>query len=360
MASQVRHPQLDSLRAFSVIIVVFVHTMNPKGPVFSSFAPLAVAMFFVLSGFLITGILFDARERAEAAGVARGSVLGKFYARRFLRIFPIYYAVLGVAVLLGEQSTRSYLWELVTYRQNFLLARLGHNVPPITPLWSLAVEEHFYVVWPLIVLFASRRYIWVASMVMVVGSLVARSLLWDTNYQLLTMPTYAAVDSIAVGCMLALLWRGTTTAERKPWLRGALIVGLTLEATRQGLSLYPLPHSVPLVRVMNTLPFGIACVWLIGRGAEERLPAWMSNRWLAKLGLVSYAVYVVHRYVMHFLGYDYQRGLHVFFPVLAISVLIASVSWIVFEGPINNLKRYFPYVKRSAPASAGVPVTAEV
>lgn len=347
MATQVRHPQLDTLRAFSVIIVVFVHTMRPRGPIMSDFAPLAISLFFVLSGFLISGILLDARVRAEMADAGRGGVLGSFYMRRFLRIFPIYYAVLAVAVLLGEQATRSYLWELVTYRQNFLLARLGHNVPPITPLWSLAVEEHFYLIWPPIVLFCSRPVIWGASAAMIIGSLTARAWLQlqHATYQAMTMPTYTAVDSIALGCMLALLWRDKTAAARRPWLRRALVVGLALELTRMFLFLVPIWHNDAVVRVLNTLPFALTCMWLIDRGAQNRLPAWMANQWLAKLGLISYAVYVVHRYVMHFLGFDLERGFHVFFPVLAVSILLAIASWIVYEGPINSLKRYFPYVR---------------
>lgn len=362
MADQARHPQLDTLRAFSVIIVVFVHTMRPRGPIMSDFAPLAVSMFFVLSGFLITGILLDARERAEAAGAGRGGVLKAFYIRRFLRIFPLYYGVLAVAVLLGEETTRSYLRDLVLYQQNFVMARVGHNLPPVTPLWSLAVEEHFYMIWPLIALFGTRRFIWGAAGVMVVGSLAARAWLQAHNatYQAVTMPTYTAVDAIALGCMLSLLWKDTTEEQRRPWLKWSLVVGVTLALARLSFFVLPIPGNQAIVRVLNTLPFALACVWLIDRGAKEQLPRWLSNRILAKLGLVSYAVYVVHRYVMHFIGYDYERGLHVFASVLAISTVIALVSWTVYEGPINNLKRFFPYVKRTAPATGTVPAAIEV
>jgi len=339
------------------MIVVFVHTMRPRGPVMGDFAPLAVALFFVLSGFLITGILLDARERAEAAEVGCRGVLWRFYVRRFLRIFPIYYGVIAVAILLGQEATRSYVRDLVLYQQNFLLARVGHNIIPITPLWSLAVEEHFYVVWPVIALFGSRRVIWAASAVMVFGSLAARAWLQahHATYQAMTMPPYTAVDAIALGCMLALLWRDTTAEKRQPLLRLALIVGGALAVLRLVLFIFPIWQSESLVRVLNTLPFALACMWLIDKGARDRLPSWLSNRWLAKLGLVSYAVYVVHRFVMHFMGYDYERGLHVFFPVLAVSTLIAIVSWMIFEGPINNLKRFFPYVKRVDPAPDTVP-----
>ncbi len=362
MAEQARHPQLDTLRAFSVIIVVFVHTMRPRGPLMSDFAPLAVSMFFVLSGFLISGILLEAREKAEAASVGRGSVLWRFYVRRFLRIFPLYYGVLAVAVLLGEPTTRSYLRDLVLYQQNFVMGRLGHNLAPITPLWSLAVEEHFYLFWPLIALFGSRRFIWGSAAVMIAGSIAAR--LWlemqGASFQAVTMPTYTAVDSIALGCMLALLWRDSTEAQREPWLRRALVVGVSLALFRVALFVLPFWENQSIVRVLNTFPFALACVWLIDRGAKGLLPRWLGNRYLAKLGLVSYAVYVVHRYVMHFLGYDYERGLDIFAIVLTVSTVIALLSWTLYEGPINNLKRFFPYVKRSAPKPGAVPAAIEV
>ena len=179
------------------------------------------------------------------------------------------------------------------------------------------------------------------------------------SYQAMTMPTYTAVDAIALGCMLALLWRSSTVEKRRPLLRLALIVGGTLAVMRLLLFIFPVWENESLVRVLNTLPFALACMWLIDKGARDELPAWLGNRWLAKLGLVSYAVYVVHRFVMHFMGYDYERGLRVFFPVLAVSTLIAIVSWIVYEGPINNLKRFFPYVKRGEPTPTSVPSIVE-
>ena len=74
-----------------------------------------------------------------------------------------------------------------------------------------------------------------------------------------------------------------------------------------------------------------------------------STRWLAPIGVSSYGAYLMHRFVMHYLGFDRERGLHVFVPVLLISVGLSALSWRFFEGPLNDLKRYFPYVPRRAP-----------
>ncbi len=350
--AQERQYQLDTMRAFSVTVVVFVHT-RVRGNIFGDLGSLAVALFFVLSGFLITGILLGARERAVLANTGRGSVLVRFYIRRFLRIFPLYYGVLFAAALAGEPVTRQYFWELVTYRANFLMADVGRNIAPITPLWSLSVEEHFYVFWPLIVLFLSRRGIMVSIATMVLGSVVARAWLvaHGATYPTIAYPTYSAVDSIALGCALALAWRDSTADARRPWILRCLWIGAAGELFRLvDHSLLSDSFSTDINRTLNTLPFALVCVWLVDAGARDTLPAWMRNRWLARFGLVSYGVYTMHRYVMHYLGFDSQRGWTPFFGTLSVSIALATLSWLVYEGPINSLKRYFPYVKRPKPA----------
>lgn len=346
-----RSYQLDSIRALGLFAVIFQHTVNPKGPIAADVPPLALTLFFVLSGFLITGILLDARARAEAQSVSRGGVLRRFYIRRFLRIFPLYYGVILVAVLLGEPSTRKYFFEMVTYQTNFLLAREGHNIAPITPFWSLSVEEHFYMAWPMIALFTSRRMMWASAVIMVIGSVVCRGYLafHGAPYATITMPTYSALDGIAIGCILAIVYRDTTQTQREPWIQRALLYGGLLLLVRIGMM--KLGGYNRVVNTLHTFPFALVSVWIVDRAARDMLPRFFSWRWLARIGVMTYAGYAVHRYVMHYLGYDYERGLHVFVPVLLISVLIANISWVCFESPLNNLKRFWPYVPRRAPVA---------
>jgi peptidoglycan/LPS O-acetylase OafA/YrhL len=240
LLAQERRYQLDSLRALATAIVVFVHT-RVRGNLLADVGPLGLAFFFVLSGYLITGILLDAHDRADEAGIGRGGVLWRFYVRRFLRIFPLYYGVLLIAVLLGEPVTRQYIAELATYRTNFLLAGLGRNVAPITPLWSLSVEEHFYLFWPLIVLFVSRRMLWGSLALMVAGSFLSRGIrvLQHASYQAVAWPTYCAVDSIALGCALAIAWRSTSAEARKPWILGVLVIGTVVSSRASRSTSFP-------------------------------------------------------------------------------------------------------------------------
>jgi peptidoglycan/LPS O-acetylase OafA/YrhL len=353
-ASKSRQIQLDSVRAISLAMVVVQHTMRPTGRIFGSLGGAGLMVFFVLSGYLISGLLLEARERADAERVPKGGVLRRFYIRRFLRIFPLYYAVLAIATLIGEPTTRQYLFQLATYQTNFLMAGLGKNLPPVTPLWSLAVEEHFYLFWPLIVLFGSRRFVWASVGVMVLGSVVSRA--WAASlgggFQAVVMPTWASVDGIALGCALALLFRYSTAEVRVRWMNRSLVAGLVLGLAWVIIARSSMPGRYVIVSAIQLLPVGLVSFWVIDKAVEGRLPRLFDNRVLGQLGLMSYGMYVLHRYVMHYLGLDYERGLTVFVAVFGVSAAIAFVSWHLFESPINNLKRFWPYVPRRAPVAA--------
>ncbi|MEO8564228.1 MAG: acyltransferase [bacterium] len=341
-----RQVQLDTIRALSLVTVVFQHTMNPQGRVAGTIGSMGLMVFFVLSGYLINGLLLEARARAEAEQVKMGVVLRRFYIRRFLRIFPLYYAVLGIAVLLGEPTTRRYIVELATYQTNFLMASVGHNLPPVTPLWSLAVEEHFYLFWPLIALYTSRRFARLSIVVMILGPVVARAIAaaQGSSFQVVAMPTYAAIDGIAMGCALAILMRDASAEVRARWVTGSLWAGIALFVLFVALRHSSFPQRRVWSSALNMIPIGLMTIWLIDRAASNRLPHLFNNLLLGRLGVISYGMYMLHRYVMHFLGYDGSRGWVVFGSVYAVSALLAALSWQFFESPLNNLKRFWPYV----------------
>jgi peptidoglycan/LPS O-acetylase OafA/YrhL len=359
-ASKSRQIQLDSVRAISLAMVVVQHTMRPPGRILGSLGSAGLMVFFVLSGYLISGLLLEARERADAERVPKGGVLRRFYIRRFLRIFPLYYAVLAIAALIGEPTTRQYLFQLATYQTNFLMAGLGKNLPPVTPLWSLAVEEHFYLFWPLIVLFASRRFVWASVGVMVLGSVFSRG--WAAahggGFQAVVMPTWASVDGIALGCALALLFRYSTAEVRVRWINRSLAAGIVLGLVWVTVARASFPGRGTIYNAIQMLPVGLISFWVIDKAVEGRLPRLFNSKVLGQLGLMSYGMYVLHRFVMHYLGFDYERGPVVFLSVFGVSAAIAFVSWHLFESPINNLKRFWPYVPRRAPVPE--PVTAPV
>jgi len=209
---------LDGLRAFAVIAVIVCHTLEVPWPFVQNMANagwVGVDLFFVLSGFLITGILLDSK------GATR--FFRNFYIRRTLRIFPLYYAVLITALVIaphvlpvdgGERAIldkQGWLW---FYAQNIEQLRANRNAwhagwLQLTHLWSLSVEEQFYVVWPTVVFLTSRRALVAVAMAIVVGAPLLRVALLRSG----TVPeciytfTPCRLDTLAVGALLAMLVR---------------------------------------------------------------------------------------------------------------------------------------------------------
>ena len=154
--------QLDSIRAIAVILVLIWHWL-PKTSILNTFrtGPFGVTIFFVLSGFLITKILLDNRNNAERLNNSKGTVLKSFYSRRILRIFPAYYLTVFLTLLLHRKLGLSFPFpeflSSITYTSDFYVFELK-KWPLLTPhFWSLSVEEQFYLIWPLIILFIPKK-----------------------------------------------------------------------------------------------------------------------------------------------------------------------------------------------------------
>ena len=153
-------PHLDGLRALAVGAVLMEHFWAPWA--IESRVPLGaigVRLFFVLSGFLITAILLNAKARVEAGTRSTRSEMARFYARRALRLFPIFYLTIAVAAFAGIQIVRDSLWWHLFYTSNLFLAVKASWSGPIAHFWSLAVEEQFYFIWPAVVLLCPRKWL---------------------------------------------------------------------------------------------------------------------------------------------------------------------------------------------------------
>ena len=229
-------PALDGLRGLAIVMVLFVHFIGdlaPRTPVERGMVKLAnygiwgVDLFFVLSGFLITGILHDAK--------ASPHYLRNFYVRRTLRIFPLYFGVLlllfGVLPFLPisypaglSEAARHQGW-LWTYTCNVYLARAGSwALPYVSHFWSLAVEEHFYLLWPWVVLALRREALLGACAVGVVFALglrVALSFAGAGEVALVVL-TPCRLDALFIGAFLALAVRSVgiepVAREARRWL----------------------------------------------------------------------------------------------------------------------------------------------
>ena len=206
---------LDGLRGIAILLVFFFHYLprNPHSPLswLASVGWSGVDLFFVLSGFLITGILYDTRESSNFFRV--------FYARRALRLFPLYFFAVGIVLLVGALLHTAMRWVAIPfyiYGANIMLAVRG-GVPNFTPyfqcihFWSLSVEEQFYSLWPLVVFFVrKRRTLMMICAGGMLGALVLRIVL--TRLQVSTWVLYAQLptrmDALLAGALLALALRG--------------------------------------------------------------------------------------------------------------------------------------------------------
>ena len=348
-----RHLALDGLRACAVAAVVVDHFGGYYvDSAWERFAPLrdpgstGVRVFFVLSGFLITGILADARARAAAQGHSCGRVWWAFVGRRALRIFPLAYLALAVAWFMGVPEMRAYPWVFLAYLTNLKAAIDGNpagNMPVLQHFWSLAIEEHFYLFWPLILLLVPLgervRTIVIVIALAVAARIHATAMLGpDTSYWL----TWCRLDALAIGGLIALR---QPRAGHVTIAAAAVLLISTLIPERTSL-------WVGVSELAAVLLSG-AVVLAVAQGMGSRLLTW---RPLVYLGTISYGIYVWHLMMPFFFesaGIAIpDRGASLLALMTLPSLALAMLSWHLFERPINDLRRFVPYVPERPSARA--------
>jgi peptidoglycan/LPS O-acetylase OafA/YrhL len=365
-----RDPRLDGVRGIAILLVLLCHLtqyggLRPVGPFLDRVwwawtMPLGfgVDLFFVLSGFLITGILLDTRDGPD--------YFRNFYARRILRIFPLYYASLVVAFLLIPAVRGDAIWYW-TYLTNYRFADVGWpRVPYLGHFWSLAVEEQFYLVWPALVFFLPRRLLpWVCVAAVGYG-IYGRTQLFDLgepNYA--SLATHVRLDGLGVGCLIACLSRQRRGLD--PWRIPAGIVGavaaiaaFVLHARGGG------DEPTVLARVylgtFQALAFGAGVLFAATAAPGSWLRRALCAPWLTRVGLYSYSLYVIHAPIlvwMHRHGFNTsalprvlgsQLPAHLLFSALtaALCLALSALSYHQLESRFLALKKHFRYRKPAA------------
>jgi len=350
-------PQLDALRAFAVLAVM-VHHFLPvdrylKGD-YLTLGLLAVRLFFVLSGFLMTGILLGYR-RDEPRNALR-----RFYFRRVLRIFPIYYLTLFVAMALQVRSIQQgAIWHL-TYLSNFVAPFHPEWMGPASHFWTLAVEEQFYFVWPFIMLFTPRKHLAKVIIGTIALAVIFRAVvLWT-----LVIPneaagvfTFATLDSLGGGALLALLRYEEKLRPRIPALMKLfLIAGIAILA----LTTFGYVYQIGFRVVYTLLTFGVSLVFVVliektSRGFNGRAKSVMEHPIILYIGKISYGLYVYHNFMLAIvLYYLVKTGIgHDYRLIAPLSTLLtfatAITSWHLIERPLSQLKNKFSFAHRSSP-----------
>lgn len=372
-----RIPELDGIRAIAIWMVLLVHVItgfpNPEGAL--SFLPgsmqvaighgwLGVDLFFMLSGFLITGILLDTRERPH--------YFRNFYARRFLRIMPLYFTMVLVWALFYHQYGR-YLLLSSVFGAN--LAPVFHVAVPHGPtvLWSLAVEEHFYFLWPLFVLLVDRKKLLWLCLAIFVGCPLLRGIcaLKGVNPGTIIVLSCFRFDGLATGAAIA-IWARSARFDRKTAhviaaICLVMLCVVTVGGARYGIFGTKTPVGLAFTYTQAYFAFAILFVLaLVYRGT-----VWTSvlrNPFMQLCGALSYCLYLIHLSI----GDGYQallaRRLHLgpTETVLARAAVIVSLSFGIaalsrkfLEQPCLALKSRFEEGRKRTEVSGSASVTHE-
>jgi peptidoglycan/LPS O-acetylase OafA/YrhL len=381
-----RYPGLDGLRALA-ILAVFGHNLELLEYPASTLGKVAewsldrgwigVQLFFVLSGFLITGILLDSGKAPN--------YFKSFFARRALRIFPIYYLTLACVFLLlpalgalpaafvPTPSEQLPFWFYVSnWTQTFAFS--GGDV---AHFWSLAVEEQFYLVLPFVLRGRSARSTLYLLSAVAVASLVIRLVMLGlhANPEQIYMSSVCRMDALALGGALAAAWRIPRLAQ---WLAAngrtmlwsaALLLVLGALVTRGYPRVSALGQSIGYTILALSLTWIVGAVVAADTNGTGGVLACLRNPGLRLVGKYSYAIYIFHRPVSDLLGYRYlvpllPRAHSALAPTLiylavvfAACFALAALSYRFIEQPFLALKKRFapeePPVAASLPGVAG-------
>lgn len=346
-------PQLDGLRCLA-IAGVLVHHLLPVGEYFPPTGMLGVCGFFVLSGFLITRLLLAARERIDTGRDTRRRQLGVFYARRALRIFPVYYAFLAVLLVAGTSFIDvRWPWH-AAYLSNWHFTfeyvpgqRLGGMD---RHLWTLSVEEQFYLVWPIWLLLSPRRLVVPGLMLAFLAGPSWRALAMfylDKPGVWAEWPTPANLDLLAGGGLLAVAWGRAS----KRWWQALFLFGLP--GVVMACVWMHVESLVPWWKwfaTFNRLAIAICFAGLVGiaaHGIGGVAGQLLTLRPVVYVGTISYGMYLFHvlaaEVVRRVLPELEPAGWLVGLLAITLTIVAATTSWHLFESPINRLKRKVPY-----------------
>jgi peptidoglycan/LPS O-acetylase OafA/YrhL len=369
-------PALDGLRGLAILMVMFSHFSILGGLGFAATLALrfvgcgafGVDLFFVLSGFLITGILLDTKQAPHA--------LRNFYMRRTLRIFPLNYAVLLAFYLFALVVPMSYVhakpamqfqsvlhdWPwYATYTSNVLIGsrnNSGHGFLTVT--WSLSIEEQYYLIWAPLVLMLRPRTVIRLSVLLLAASLAARCLfiLSGASPLQIYVSSICRADGLALGSYYAAVVRRDGFSQRKATARAKLVLTVALPLLVFLACFGALNTKSLFCRTIGyTLIAGTFSQMLVLAIDKQTRMAWILRfRFLGWFGVYSYGLYLLHTPMRSALDKLWPTGdawrntaisglasQALFTTVgIAATMILALVARRVIEEPALRLKRYFP------------------
>jgi peptidoglycan/LPS O-acetylase OafA/YrhL len=379
-----RVPTLDGLRGIAILLVILIHSwvIKPASGLdhamtfFVGLGWAGVDLFFVLSGFLITGILLDAKGGRH--------YFRSFYLRRVLRIFPLYYAFIAfhfiVVAVLPHRLARPFALPVPGQELSYVFFLSNFSTAPHTPaslrvLWSLAVEEQFYVAWPFLVWLLSRRWILRVSLALIILSFAWRVGVTAAGESpaVTFLSTPCQFGAIAAGAAIAALQRSPGGLDKLfPWARRFLfgfplvLLPIGAHAVAGDMHFSPLdPLMMTVGLLLLQLFFAAALVTAVAPGQTRAITRLLKGRALRACGRWSYSMYLFHALLIPLvtlvagrhnsglvLGSALPRQLMITGVTVGTSLGLGALSWRFYEQRFLRLKRFFPMPARQTAASA--------
>ena len=375
---QFYRPELDVLRFFAFLAVFLHHSLpgfelgHHSGRLVSVFwfetllkesGSFGVCLFFLLSAYLITELLQRERDRTGKIN------LGSFYLRRILRIWPLYFLFLFCGVIIGEffgpyRIEGARLCAFLLLAANWYVAAVSCGASPIAPLWSISLEEQFYLVWPWIAKWMKKEIMFGFSLLLVPISWFAFARLVHGGAhadRTVWVNSFVQFQFFGLGAVLALTLKGRTLRLSSIVRAALLSAGITAWLTAQGLYHIKdegaVPHVQSLIFGYTMVAIGCACLFLGFLGMPHQ---WLSKH-LTYLGKISYGLYV---FQMLALDFTWKLALYLFSDLgvlsppsavvrslliettaLALTIFLAIASYRFLEQPFLRIKQRFAVVE---------------
>ena len=331
---------LDGIRGLAVLSVIAFHFYFAGRS--TLLGALGVDFFFVLSGFLITGILLNCRKLCDE-GQAIFPTIRRFYIRRFLRIFPLFYLALLLATLLKVPGARQGFWWHATYTCNWYMAIHRAFLGGTGHFWSLAVEEQFYFVWPWIIMFSGRSRLPRIILGFVLTGILFRIATLDLPIDAGLLP-FGCLDTLGLGAFLAVASAFKMQRALSLVRLSGVVVGLPLLITLMFLNHMHRLQSIQDIFTGTATGLVAAGLILSCTARSGRAAQLLSFRPLSYLGEISYGLYVYHLPIWYVTSLEVSNhSVRKSFFGFVITLVVAALSWHFFEMPVNSLKRYFSY-----------------
>jgi peptidoglycan/LPS O-acetylase OafA/YrhL len=353
--------QLDGLRFFAILSVMIGHWLQWQinRPIINGF-PFGngVTLFFVLSGFLITDILLKNKIKSVEISIPKSTLLKSFYARRVLRIFPLYFATIIFLYFISYNNTRQIFPWLATFTSNIYQSIHNTFVGDFNHFWSLAVEEQFYLFWPWLIILIPTKH----SEKIIIG-LISLSILTKIYLFIYFPDKWMANSYFTLSCMHALgigalisywnIYRKDITAyfSSFSWVYTSILIYFAIHYIGFAYKLNWLHETI------DNVLFALMSAIIINYASQNKFKGIakyiLENDFVVYSGKISYGLYVFHLFVPGFF-WNYlspKLGLNVSNKYTAcvifylVTFVMAHISWKLMENPINNLKKFFPYLK---------------